>query len=1211
MDDLAKSILEGRLHESTTFHVETEAAEQRKTSGEIESEQQPGSSRPLVDPDHGRSVEAHGRPGAVPAGGGCGQDVAGGSRPYQGEDRQDVQRLHLRRDVEESQELGEVDDQVVRGQQQASTPDATPVRSTKVGPGRDESSSLPAGELSQGQEQGLQPSIAIHRDRGGPERNQDGDGGRDGCMGDGRGRGHVERDRSHPERSGAAVGTLGQHGEHDIADPHPDPVLAADAVAPDDTRCVEQLTRLDTEEALMTAGDIDAHEHEKPTDISGHDQQLVQRLIQKYAREIHEIQSHAKTSQSKMFLFEVFCGNQSQLGKQCEAAQVPFQRFSRERGDLETLAGRRELFRELVQQQPLHVWFAPTCTVWSGWAELNGSKSLEAYKQLTESRIRMLQQVALGLVLLRFQLSHGRHMHWEQPRKSLMNRLACLRELRQLCHQADFDMCVVGHLECPQTGLPMRKSTTVFTTHAALYNTLHGQMCTQHDEHQPIEGSVLFQGERVNRSRFSENYTRRFARQVIRELLSRVENARAFAIDNESMPPTAKRVKTSTGEALRIGKRAEPTEVQRLDETKRQRLSGKQQSPIAERARELVKLVHEITPRVGKVTIRDAAILSRLQELFPEKQIQYIMACRGTDRTIGPPDGMQPQQAPWRRALMIRRHDGALVMETQWEAWDALAKTRIVRTNHACKLNITAFGSDLQDIASRPSETPPDNQELPAEMTESAGSPGTAGCSWTRVHAEVTDPRQGWAFRHLSGSERQWLAKVHKNLGHPTPERLAQALRAQGYQSRIVEAARQYQCSTCTEGKHASLARPATLRDPLDFNDRVSMDALVFTSGTGQQFRIYHLVDHGTSYQTAFVTVSGDSGAVIAGMTTAWLAWAGAPGELCVDAGRELNSETFQRFLQSHNIKCHTIASRAHWQNGRAERHGALLQTMLEKFDKEQAISTTEDMQQALWAITQAKNALSVRRGYSPEILVLGKATRIPGSVVSDESQPAHLLAESETAQGVAFRQQLLRREIARKAFIEADNATALRRAALRQSRPDRLQHKPGEWIMMLVQKGNLPNQAVWLGPLKVMLQSDQHVVWASGSDRLYNGAPEHCRPVSLLEARRIPEHGSLPVETNETIPQPRGSTPETDEILRGNPRQQIDETTSIETLSQPDHEPSRQASSNMEARHLESQDAAAVPVPESEDELFTDGGYATPSCVTTRSPWPGEPSSP
>ena len=198
--------------------------------------------------------------------------------------------------------------------------------------------------------------------------------------------------------------------------------------------------------------------------------------------------------------------------------------------------------------------------MWSGWSELNGSKSREAYEQLTERRIQMLHQVALGITILRFQMASDKHMHWEQPRNSLMNRLACLRELRQLCLQSNFDMCVIGHLECPQTGLPMKKSTTVFTTSQPLHKRLHGQVCTQHIEHQAIEGSIVVNGERVNRSRFSENYTRRFARQVIRALLS--ADSRAFAAEGEVGSPAAKRIRVSRETVSRVGKRPEPTDVQ-------------------------------------------------------------------------------------------------------------------------------------------------------------------------------------------------------------------------------------------------------------------------------------------------------------------------------------------------------------------------------------------------------------------------------------------------------------------------------------------------------------------------------------------------------------------------------------------------------------------------------------------------------------------------
>ena len=379
------------------------------------------------------------------------------------------------------------------------------------------------------------------------------------------------------------------------------------------------------------------------------------------------------------------------------------------------------------------------------------------------------------------------------------------------------------------------------------------------------------------------------------------------------------------------------------------------------------------------------------------------------------------------------------------------------------------------------------------------------------------------------------------------------------------------------------------------------MDAVVIATRAGHHFRIYHMVDHGTSYQTAFVTANSSADRIIEGVTSAWLAWAGAPGELCVDAGKELNSEQFQKFLQSHNIRCRTVAARAHWQNGRAERHGAVLQDMLLRYDKEQAIQSIEDMQQALWAVTQAKNSLSIRRGYSPEVLVLGKATRLPGSVVSDETIPAHLLAESEESHGIAFRQNLQRRELARKAFHEADNASALRRAMLRQSRPGCQQYQAGEWIMMLVQRGNLPNQSEWIGPLKVLLQSDQHIVWASGSDRLYKGAPEHCRPVSALEAQEIPSSRAPASQQEPTgqshsldMPDEWNPEPRNNAVNTNMPESQHLETTSVETISQPDEEPSRQTTNNpVGDSDLGQSTAVDVPVPETDDELLADGGCA------------------
>ena len=115
-----------------------------------------------------------------------------------------------------------------------------------------------------------------------------------------------------------------------------------------------------------------------------------------------------------------------------------------------------------------------------------------------------------------------------------------------------------------------------------------------------------------------------------------------------------------------------------------------------------------------------------------------------------------------------------------------------------------------------------------------------------------------------------------------------------------------------------------------------------------------------------------------------WFSWAGSPNEMLVDAATELNAEQFSQFMQQCNVKCTTISTDAHWQNGKAERHGQILSNMLDKYDLEHPIKDAHDLQMALAHCTQAKNALSIREGFAPEVLVLGKQTRLPGSVCSD-----------------------------------------------------------------------------------------------------------------------------------------------------------------------------------------------------------------------------------
>ena len=115
----------------------------------------------------------------------------------------------------------------------------------------------------------------------------------------------------------------------------------------------------------------------------------------------------------------------------------------------------------------------------------------------------------------------------------------------------------------------------------------------------------------------------------------------------------------------------------------------------------------------------------------------------------------------------------------------------------------------------------------------------------------------------------------------------------------------------------------------MDFNDRIFIDGLTSTNNKGGAYHLYRVIDWATNFHMAHVAPSKITEDAAQAPMTMWLSWAAAPGEILVDAASEFNGEAFMIFLQSHNIKGTTISPEAHFQNGKAERHGAILDKML------------------------------------------------------------------------------------------------------------------------------------------------------------------------------------------------------------------------------------------------------------------------------------------
>ena len=284
---------------------------------------------------------------------------------------------------------------------------------------------------------------------------------------------------------------------------------------------------------------------------------------------------------SRLHLLEVFCHEASELTKQVQLLGGRANRFGRAQGDLKTKEGRSVLFQMVWKQRPRHIWFSPTCGPWSAWNTFNEMRSIQLCEHAQREREREshLFELALGVVLLRMSRQLGNHMHWEQPRKSIMFKTPLLQELYSYTQEANFDMCRVG--QCPETNKLIQKEMAVRTTSQEMYASLHGRVCRRDHEHRPIAGSVTTPLGRITVSSYTENYPRKFARQVAKVMLKVKHEPWVTAlvtrgIDQPSEESASKRIRVSSPMQKSQGGRLPPTPLEQLsNECKRRRIDGK------------------------------------------------------------------------------------------------------------------------------------------------------------------------------------------------------------------------------------------------------------------------------------------------------------------------------------------------------------------------------------------------------------------------------------------------------------------------------------------------------------------------------------------------------------------------------------------------------------------------------------------------------------
>ena len=715
--------------------------------------------------------------------------------------------------------------------------------------------------------------------------------------------------------------------------------------------------------------------------------------------------------------------------------------------------------------------------------------------------------------------------------------------IRQKTAIARFDMCQFG-LRIPKTNRFLRKRSQLMTSSREIFHAIHGHHCKDQHEHQRLEGNMVIDGQHQRLTSFSATYCRGFAKVMASKLCGLSHSYVGFeeqvltGDDDSFLERPPKRLKS---EGISMRKRKEQSESLGTpsvhEDANNDKTDHHSQDPnpdVAEPSsavpdlatgsepwRVVMQEAIKSAPRVGNARCAmDSQAWHLAQQILQNTMVMTDMfVCRGTERFQVPLHAPSSHHAPLRYTVSIHRVTSQ-IHDLGVEDWHKSTRAQRIRKSVPSKLTVTLFGylpsSESAEVPSRESE-PPDALAKSPEVPEGNVEPPSAVRATGNqnlpfaAHARTSNIAcEGWApppvplhgpkFRLLSDPEKQDLVKVHKNLGHPDPNVLAQHLKLSGASEHVVEAAKEYICDACVESSKFRHQRPAKLHEPREFNDLVGIDGFFWTGRGGFQVFIFHCIDEASLFHLGRRLDNRHLEHAIPAFSNMWFAWAGHPSRVYSDPAGEFRSSQWLDFLQSHNVE--PKFSTEAWQKGRIERHGQIIKNMLTRYDQERTIENHQEFDAVLLSCFQAKNALSRHQGFSPEQAVLGKSTPLPASLTSDDSTAAHSLADGNDLASEQFRKSLEVRSRARKMFLLADNDAAIRRALLRKSNPHPGHYTIGQSVMYWRKKNTSGRRDVgrWHGPARIVCTEGTTTIWVAHGDRLLRCAPESIRPSSLRE---------------------------------------------------------------------------------------------------------------
>ena len=356
------------------------------------------------------------------------------------------------------------------------------------------------------------------------------------------------------------------------------------------------------------------------------------------------------------------------------------------------------------------------------------------------------------------------------------------------------------------------------------------------------------------------------------------------------------------------------------------------------------------------------------------------------------------------------------------------------------------------------------------------------------------------------------IQRLHRNLGHPTPQQLHKLLSDRKANDRLLASCLGHRCQHCEQRRAPPQVPKSGLYKGTFFNDRVQADTLwlkIHSHGTTSSSKkpravpILVISDATTRFAAARLLPDETAKSFVQALERAWVRNFGTMKTLQVDEHRSWASDTLKDWTSQQSIQMMISPGQAHERLAIIERRHHVIRRALELFLMDSGDFSSEGIIQAINYVIPQVNRMPNVQGYSPLQWTLGYSPHVPGLLMEEELQMPQLHPTQ------AFRQKLTYQSLATQVIAKANNDDRLRRALLRQHVGNQAHVSTGDLCYYwrdAPQQGHAGPKILWRGPATVVMKEmhPHEVLWLAHGTSLIRAAPEHVRP--LLESSSTTE---------------------------------------------------------------------------------------------------------